>query len=325
MFRKILDRLSNSTSEVAELPTEQPAVEQPAIVGSERSQQSLLKEAHLRRVMKQFTDAKELCENDIVKLEAEKARAARQMFDAGFPSAEARFKDAVAQIAHERELIASYEKEIAANQAGLDALIPSPEQVRERQEQQNQVAQLAAERLKKDRTAYAIIQELRRVLEQRGELSTAMRELSRSLDLTVPMLDQDRFNAVLNALPENRFSESEAWRDWFVGKGDALTEYVVIEDELRIRETLSASGFYTFGDRIKLQDAEARELLREDRPQPHRSDEPWSCKLPSIMTVEAFEALTRKAQEEGETVKLALLWIQHRRDEKSKPAYDEAD
>ena len=310
MIRELLHRLSNTALEAEELPTEPPAVEQPAIVGSERSQQSLLRESHLRLVMKQFTDAKTLCEQDVEKWEAEKQRATKQLFDKGYPSAEARFKDAVEQIAHERELIAAYDREIHETREKIDALIPGPEQLQERLNQQNQFAQLTAARLEQDRAAYGVIEELRRILDKRAELTSKMKEISKSLDLTVAYgdLDERRFDNVLGALPKNQFCKSEYWRDWFLGTSDGLAEYVVIDKELRIRETLIDSGFHVFGEKIKLAEEEARELLREDRPLPHNSGEDiWRRKPPSIMTVDAFEALTKRAQADGESIGLALM------------------
>ena len=286
-----------------------------SIVGSVQSQKSLSREAYLRKVIKQFTDAQTLCEKDIAKMEVEKARRAKQMFDPGYPSAEAGFKEAVAQISHERELIASYQLEIDSNQAELDELIPSPEQAQAREKQQNQFAQLSAVRLEQDRAAYEMIEELRGILEKRGELSAKMNELAQSLDMAVSCsaLDSYRFNAVLDALPGNRFSGSEAWKNWFLGQSDGLTEYIVIDDKLTIQETLVDSGFRVFGDRIKLREEEARELLRGDRPMPHKTSGGPLSKSPGIMSVDDFEALSRKAQEDGISIKIALMWAEDRR------------
>lgn len=100
----------------------------------------------------------------------------------------------------------------ATLQAKADALAnPSAAQIAERAEKCNLLANLAADRLDKDREAESALQELRRILAKRAELTARMAEAASAADFTFSddRLDDLRFRTLSDLLPAELAATSE--------------------------------------------------------------------------------------------------------------------
>jgi hypothetical protein len=219
----------------------------------------------------------------------------------------------------------AYKEERAALQSTLDDLVTvTSEELQARQPQQQAFAQLIASRLEKDRQADKAVEALRGILQERSELTAQMTTLASVLEFTIdPNIDAlgtRRFDALRAALPAELAASSERWAGWFMGTG-GLKPYIVRDERLVVPETLASHGVYFFGETIELTDDQARELLREDRPAP-TPDKPWRIAPPSIMTVEAYEAVAAlAAKRESWTVEDVLYHEWHEQDEERKAQY----
>jgi len=296
-------------------PTTEQAPPAPPADRAARSQRSHRKEAELRGRIKQFTEAKLRAESESCEMEIEKARLAGEVVKAGpgHTWQRTRFDTLVAELEHRGNLVAELERQIGEAEEAIAALTPTPAQLQQRQEWQREFAALATERLRMDRENDELIDTLREALIERDTLTGAMAALARELDLELAYggLDEARFSKLAASLPVGQISAVERWHNWFV-VGGAGAGYAVLDAELMVRETLSSPGLHKFGERLRLREEEASELLRDDRPA--SKDAPaWHCLPPSIMPSADFEALAAEAEAEGVSVREKLAWRQHER------------
>jgi hypothetical protein len=210
-----------------------------------------------------------------------------------------------------RELLSDHEKERARLRGEIDAFTPSAEQLAERTRRQDLCAELVGKRAGSDALIDKAVESLRRMLQGRGEATAEIAKCASGIALAVgeDSFDGRRAEELLAALPENFGAESERWCAWFLGERKNVTAYVVADHTLQIAETLAHSGFYHFSETIEVTPEEARELLRSNRPAP-TSEKHWASPPPSIMTVEAFEALRARAEKES-TAPEAIVKLQN--------------
>lgn len=219
-----------------------------------------------------------------------------------------------AQRQHESELTAKLN----------DLITVTPEEFKTRNEQQSQLAGLATSRLEADRQTATAAASLRQAIELRAELTARMSQVAAGIEFETKddVLDAQRFEDLLSALPGDIAERSERWAGWFLGKQRDTKPYVVRVACVAVRETLAHHGFYRFGEMVELTDEQARELLREDRPGDDFDSgfKPWASAPPSVVTVEAHEAALAEADEKGVPVEQMYFWQDMERNEKIKAA-----
>jgi len=118
----------------------------------------------------------------------------------------------LATLGNMRDQLAAYKAHSDALQAKLYALQhPNPEQLAETSEAQTLLANLSEERLQKDRLADRALQDLRRLLAERAQLTAAMRDAASAADFTFSddCLDELRFKTLSNLLPAELAATSE--------------------------------------------------------------------------------------------------------------------
>jgi hypothetical protein len=264
-----------------------------------RSQRSLLREVELSADLRKCEALIGYTERKIGELEISKARQLKgSLSHDGMDRLV--LSRTLEELENENRIVVSYREQRDRIQAEIAKLTPSPAQAAERAHRQNYLAQLAADRLKKDELVEGALKGLRRLLQERAELTDKMLKAAEAVDFTVDGdgLDARRFDELLAALPGELALSSEHWLEWFLGKGESLKTYVVRDKSLTVPETLGNPGVVHFGDRIELRQDQARELLREDRPAGD-PNQPWRHLPPSIMTVEDYEAMVRAAEKKG--------------------------
>jgi hypothetical protein len=290
-------------------------------VSSPRSQRTMVEEDRLRGNLEKIDGLIRHTERKIVELEGDKARTLRGIPDENVNQQFLSFT--LHALEDNRRKLTAYKEEHASAEKTITQLAPSPGALGARPKEQQRLAQLTAERLEKDTRVSDLIASLRKALRERAELTVTMKESAATLDFTSKddFLDAQRFDELLASLPEGLLARSERWAGWFLGKQKDTKPYVVCDGLLVVPETLASPGVYRFGDRVELREEEAQEFLRKDRPAPERN-EPWHKALPSIMTVEDWEAATVTAAEHGITVQNVVFWEHVERDAENKETFN---
>jgi hypothetical protein len=287
-----------------------------------RSQRNLVEEDQLRGNLQWIDDLIGGAERKILQGEKDKASLLRT---SGRKVDHSVLSMVLEELEDTRRKLEAYKEERASVEKMIVQLAPSPGALGARAKEQQQLGQLAAERLEKDKRVNDLVGSLRQALQERAGLTVRMNKSASILDFTSndDFLDARRFDELPASLPEDLLVWSENRAAWFLGKQKDVKAYIVRDRLLVIPETLASHGVYHFGDRIELTEERARELMREDRPAP-TNDAPWRCAPPSIMTVKAWEAATVSAAEHGITVEETLLWDDWERDAKDKQRFDAA-
>lgn len=265
---------------------------------SERSQRGLLRQYELQVKLGAAQRDVESRRKDIADLEQQREYWLKKTLEKGFAHAMGLYTQTVETLKAARAQLELYEVQHTFLKVEIDNLALSPAQAKHRAEQQEQLAGLAAERLEKDRQTDTAMQEFRRLLQERAQLTARMAECAADIDLPAD-LDAERFNNLRASLPEELAATSGQWIDWFLGRQKETKSYVVRDALLAIPETLASDGVHHCGDPVELTDEQAQELLQEDRPAQVAWDELKRNLPPSIVTVQSYEAAVAKAQEMG--------------------------
>ncbi|MGB7590780.1 MAG: hypothetical protein WCD04_11665 [Terriglobia bacterium] len=215
-----------------------------------------------------------------------------------------------------RDRLEAYKRQQGQLERAIVALAPTEEQTRTRQRHQREFRETAESRLECDRKAERLLEQLRAVLFERGELSKKLAACAVPLEL--PSFPADLgggpFANLLGTLPENGLTESEHWYGQFFGEDKDAKSYVVIDETLILPETWASDGICHFGDVVQLDDQQAREFLRDDRPKPG-GDARWEFLPASIMALGDYQALAKKADESGYSLPIAVLLMRRERSE----------
>lgn len=264
---------------------------------SARSQESVLREKELRGDLDYLESVIRGHEKNIAKLEEEKSRTTKGLSSLKSSIPALSLNALVRELVIQREVLASHQAERTRLLAEIEELKPGASQLQARTEQQELLTNLVSERLEKDRQADKLLATLRGVLQERAKLTGRIGEACSAIEFAAD-LDKSRFEELLGSLPVDLAGAGESWANRFFGRQNDAKQYVVRDEWLVIQESLANHGCYRFGETIELTEEQARELLRVDRPAP-RPAEPWRCAPQSVMTVEAFEAVTASAEKEG--------------------------
>jgi len=218
--------------------------------------------------------------------------------------------------------LAYSEGEIARLAAEIKALDLTPEQAKKRALQQDQLSSLAAERLAKDREVESAADALRRILQERAQLTAKIASCADALEITLGAdgLDTVRAEQLVSALPEQFAAESERWAAALHGTREGLQTYVVRAQVLVIPETLAHHGVYHRGEKIDLPEREARELLGE-RPAA-TLEAPWRRAAPQLVTPEAYAEAQARAEQTGISVEDAWAYENLDREKQARAAHE---
>jgi len=286
------------------------------VAGSPRSQELMLLEETLRIRLRNAEAAIAKAEQSIPGLEGDVVRLTKQVMSAGGAAQGKVLDEKNAELVATRGRIVAFRAEHAQIQAEIQALIPNEKQTQERSARQQEFAELADERLKCDRQIDELIEGLRRLVKERGELSLRLRTSAGSFDLSVnnEALDIPRLEKICEMLPESISKESQRWYENFFGNSKSLRPYVVCAESLILHETFSDPGVYHFGETVRLTDEGAKELLRTDRRDP-KSNFPFVCLPPTVMTPEDFQAMVEEGNRISAPSSTMLIIVTQRRQE----------
>ena len=277
---------------------------------SARSQRSLIVESGLRKEIRKIDATIERFRNKGPELQASKSFLTKKVVVEDQHSMQPQLDNKLVEIANMQGVIKACEEERERTQEAIRKLDPGPVELQARLIRQRRLAQLASDRLDRDRKAGELLKELREVLRERAEITSRMAETATALELAMPKDDLDAVMGKLSdSLPQDLVTASERWHGWFLGKQNGAKPYVVVDEHLLVCETLAHDGHYKFGDLIQLTEEEAGKLVRVDRPAAKgERRNVWTYAPPSIMTVEAFEAAAKTAKGKGTSVETAVFW-----------------
>jgi len=156
-------------------------------VASSRSQELVLLEDSLRIRLENAETAITKAEQSMSDLEGDVARLTKQMMSPDWTGGPKALDEKIGELATAKVRATAFRSEHSQIQAEIQALIPTEKQTQERLARQQEFAELADERLKCDRKIDELLQELRRLVKERGELSLRLKEsagLRRSREMT---------------------------------------------------------------------------------------------------------------------------------------------
>jgi hypothetical protein len=268
-----------------------------------RSRKSIREEEALQKECARCKALAGRAEDNLSGFAKEKARALGLLKD-GESWADALLRQTLRNIQDEEGRLAAV-KEIAAKaqadlqnfRASLEAYAP------ERSRIQNTLSDLAAARLEVDCALEKLLREALATLKLREETTDLMRQQGAAIELTCSF-EAGVPASLHEALSLEIVAASKVWNARFLGKEDNLKPYVVVDPTFEPEETLARKAIYHFGETVFLLEDEAREFLRNDRPQP--GGRGWECLPPTLMTAEAFAAAKAEAGPNGSMMKYVL-------------------
>jgi hypothetical protein len=301
---------------------QQNNIQQTGTERSARSQRSWVEEKLLRDKIERLEAGITQAEGQIVNLETRKAELVKLR---GFGSPHANDEELgqkIAEIANTRGAVEAYKAECAEIQLQIGQALPTAAQAQTRVSQQQEFTKLADARLELDRKIDKVFAGLRTIIGGRKELSAQMAKCASDLDLTFPDDGLDAgLGELLGLLPQDVSGTSRTFCDWFLGRGEESTPYVVIDESLEVRETLLDFGIYHFGERILLRPEEAAPLLRTDRAVKERRY-PYQCLAPSLLSVEDYEAAVAAAKRKGISLQEVLRETESKRADEGRNRFD---
>jgi hypothetical protein len=259
---------------------------------SPRSQRSLLEERRLEGERQTIDKAIASIARRIEEAEHDKARALKAArIGRGDQVVLGRI---VEYLEDKTRVLKAYQEERAAIERQIGRMgQANPEELAKRTERQGHAAKLAAERLKLDERIQGALQALRHSLEERREFTAKLARTANEIELEAD-LDSRRFEALLAALPENVYAESERWVDWFTAQGKLAKTYVAVSADLTFPESLAYAGVCRFGDQVQLADEQAARLLEDEYPAP-KYPANWHYAPAPLMPADEFEVLEKEA------------------------------
>jgi len=228
---------------------------------SGRSQKCELEEVRLKKELAGCQARITLCQKAITEGEEKCARLTsaasngQQLYFQNLP-------DTLNELEGRRKELAAFEKHSAELLSRIAALHPSASQAAERAKQQSSLAKLARQRFHGDGEIADTVERLRALLNARQQVTEKMIEVATKIDFSfrTGAFDESRFEALLEALPDDAAAGSKQWMDWFFGRQKNRKLYTVDEELFVLPETLASANVFRLNARVRLTADQARGL-----------------------------------------------------------------
>ena len=238
-------------------------------IWSPRSQKSMLRQLELEA-------AQEKCRNQITfaekRIGQEKETAERQtatVADGNNFNIRQALNKTLADIEERQRELAAFRKREKSLQAEIAGLALSPAQAAQRATLQAGIAAEIIQRFAKDSAIDALLQKLRKALQERAELTSKIVETALRLDFS-PTADFDaaRFAALLDSLPAKLEPQSLAWVNWFLGQEGKKEPCTIGSKGAVLAETLACANVFRPGECVFLAKEEIAKLPSDETPKP---------------------------------------------------------
>jgi len=194
--------------------TEQTGIQQIGIL-DDRSPQSRKEESKLQGELDKINKYSYRLEGELEELETHRLKMLRLI---ALGEAQAvhhnNLEDSVRLIRDTRDNLEALKKERTKTEEAITALHPTEAQLQARRGLQQEFTQLAKKRLDKTRNVQKQLEQLRQILTERIDLTDKMKSIAERLECEVSgdILDSDRFEECLAALPYDLLTASERWQ-----------------------------------------------------------------------------------------------------------------
>ncbi len=206
----------------------------------------------------------------------------------------------VADCEEAKRMVASFEEHAADLQKQIEALKPDAAKAKERAQQQEAMAHLVGELLKSDADLSFQLELVRENLRRRRELTSDMRKLADLLEFPYHTdLQQDRFAALLAALPQGIVAATQKWVSAFLGSENDRTPFDIRTDRVTLPENLRSANAFRYGDRPSLTKEEREQIERESAA---------SVQEPSDLTERFLNPKSEAAQESSGVLTRGIMF-----------------
>lgn len=238
-------------------------------IWSPRSQKSMLRQLELEAAQEKCRDQIAFAEKRIAQQEEVAERQAATVAEGGSYAIRQALNQTLTDIEERKREVLAFRKREKSLQAEINALALSPAQAAQRAKLQSALAAEVIERFAKDEAIDALLQKLRKALQERAALTTKIVQTALMLDFAaISDFDAARFAALLDSLPAELESQSRAWVNWFLGQEDKKEPYSIGSKSAILAETLACSNVWRAGECVFLTKEEAANLPSDEAPKP---------------------------------------------------------
>jgi hypothetical protein len=238
-------------------------------IWSRRSHKSMLRQLALEA-------AQEKCRNQIAfaekRIREEQETAERQtatVADSNNFSIRQSLNKTLADIEGREREVAAFRKREKSLQAEINGLALSPAQAAQRAKLQSAIAAEVIQRFAKDSTIDALLQKLRKALQERAALTTNIVQTALILDFPATAdFDAPRFATLLDLLPAELASQSHDWVNGFLGQESKKEPRTIGSKGAVLAETLAHAGVWRAGECAFLTKEEAAKMPSDEAPKP---------------------------------------------------------
>ena len=238
-------------------------------IWSPRSQKSRLRQLELEALQEKCRNQIAFAEKRIAQQKEVAERQTATVADGNNFNVHQALNQTLANIEEREWEVAAFRKREKSLQAEIEGLALSPAQAAQRAELQAAIAADVIQRFAKDGAIDALLQKLRKALEERAALTTKITQAALMLDFS-PTADFDaaRFAALLDSLPAKLEPQSVAWANWFLGQEGKKEPYTIGSKSAVLAETLACARVFRPGECVFLTQEEIAKLPSDETPKP---------------------------------------------------------
>jgi hypothetical protein len=267
--------------------------------GSSESQKLKLRRSELMAAQKKCRDQIAFIEKRIAAAQQTVEQQTGTVADGGSFAIRQALNRNLAEIEERQRELAAFRKRKKTLQAEIDCLALTPAQAARRAKDQAALASVLTERHGKDLAVNGLLERVRKVLEDRAQLSVRVLELAARLDFAASAdFDTGRFEALSASLPQNLISQSREWLNWFFGQEKGRVPYTVGSTTVVLPETLASANVFRPGETAYLTPAQIAAIPADQAakrlPTPEEMEatvKPRSEALPGAQTPETADSI----------------------------------
>ena len=236
---------------------------------SPRSQKSMLRQLELEAAQEKCRNQISFAEKRIAQLKETADRQTATVAEGNSHAIRQALDQTLADIESREREVATFRKRIQSLQAEVKALALSPAQAAQRAKLQSLLVSRVIERFTEDAAIDALLQKLRKALQERAERTTKIVQTALMLDFS-PTADFDaaRFAALLDSLPSDLAARSHEWVNLFLGQSGKREPHTIGTKGAVLAETLASANVFRPGECAFLTREEAAKLPSDEEPKP---------------------------------------------------------
>ena len=238
-------------------------------IWSPRSQKSMLRQLELEAAQEKCRNQIAFAEKRIAQQREVADRQTATVAEGNNFTIRQVLNQTLADIEEREREIAAFRKREKSLQCEIEGLALSPTEAAQRAKLQSAIAAEIIERFRKDAAIDALLQKLRKALQERAALTTEIVQAALMLDFPASAdFDAARFAALLDSLPAELASHSREWVNWFLGQEGKREPHTIGSKAAVLAETLACANVFRPGECVFLTEEEAAKLPSDEAPKP---------------------------------------------------------